>query len=178
MSRIGKRPIIIPEKTTVAVEDNVVRVAGPLGELSRQVRSEVKVRAEDGVVVVTPSNETKFARALWGTVASHIKNMIQGVSKPYEKKLVVEGIGYRALLSGDTLELNVGFSHPVSFAVPEGLSVSVEKNEITISGLDKEQVGLFAAEVRSTKKPEPYKGKGIRYADEVVKRKQGKRAVV
>lgn len=178
MSRIGKRPIAIPEKTEVSITDNVIRVKGPLGELRRMLRPEVKVEVKDNAVLVRPVVETNFAQALWGTTASHIGNMIAGVNEAYVKKLIVEGVGYRAAVSGNNLELNVGFSHPVSISFPKELAVSVDKNEITISGSDKEMVGQFTAKVRAVRKPEPYKGKGIRYSDEVVRRKQGKRAVV
>lgn len=177
MSRIGKQPIEIPEKTEVAVADDAVRVKGPLGELTRSLRPEIKVEVKDGAVHVSPTRNSKISRALWGTYASLIKSMVRGVNEVFEKKLVVEGVGYRASQSGSNVELNVGFSHPVVLAVPEGISVAVEKNEITITGSDKERVGQFAAEIRAVRKPEPYKGKGIRYHDEVVRRKQGKRAV-
>ena len=133
---------------------------------------------KDNMIVVRPLEETNFARALWGTFTSHIENMVRGVNEPYVKKLIIEGVGYRAAVSGNNLELNVGFSHSVSVPFPKELSVKVEKNEITVSGSDKEMVGQFTARVRAVKKPEPYKGNGIRYHDEVVRRKQGKRAVV
>jgi len=178
MSRIGKRPIMIPEKTEVSIADSVIRVKGPLGELRRMLRPEVKVEIKDNTVLVRPMIETNFAQALWGTTASHISNMIAGVNEAYVKKLIVEGVGYRVAVQGNNLELNVGFSHPVSISFPKELTVSVDKNEITISGSDKEMVGQFTAKVRAVRKPEPYKGKGIRYSDEVVRRKQGKRAVV
>jgi large subunit ribosomal protein L6 len=177
MSRIGKQTIEIPEKTEVTVEGSVVRVKGPHGELSKKMRSEVEIIVEGNTVIARPRKSTKLGRALWGTYASLIKGMVRGVNEPFVKKLVVEGVGYRVSLSGKDLQLSVGFSHPVIIAVPETITVSVEKNEITISGADKEQVGQFAANVRAVKKPEPYKGKGIRYDDEVVRRKQGKRAV-
>lgn len=177
MSRVGKQIIAIPEKTEVTVADGVVTVKGPLGELSKELHSLVTVTVADGNVTVSPNEETIEAQALWGTFASHIKNMVQGVNEAFVKKLVIEGVGYRAEMKGTDLVLNVGYSHPVELSVPEGLTVTVEKNEITISGSNKEDVGQFAAVVRSKKKPEPYKGKGIRYSDEVVRRKQGKKAV-
>ncbi|MFC1734150.1 50S ribosomal protein L6 [candidate division KSB1 bacterium] len=175
MSRIGKQKVIVPEKTEVTVSDGAVSVKGPLGELTRPLHKAVSVSVENNEVVVTPNDKTPLAKALWGTYSSHVKNMVQGVNELYEKKLVVEGIGYRVNLSGKNLELIVGFSHPVVFTVPEGLTVNVEKNTISVSGSDKEKVGQFTAEIRATKKPEPYKGKGIRYEDEVVRRKQGKK---
>ncbi|MCW9054476.1 MAG: 50S ribosomal protein L6 [Candidatus Pacebacteria bacterium] len=177
MSRIGKQPVIIPEKTEVKIVDGVVSVKGPLGELSRPLHKAVSVAVKEGEVVVSPVNDSKAATALWGTFASHIKNMVAGVNQPFEKKLILEGVGYRVSLSGKNLELIVGFSHPVILEVPEGLTVVVEKNTISVSGSDKEKVGKFAAEIRAVKKPEPYKGKGIRYEGEVVRRKQGKKTV-
>lgn len=177
MSRIGKQTITIPEKTEVTVLDNSVSVKGPLGTLSKNFRPDISISIKDGEVMVNPTNDTLLAKALWGTYASHISNMIKGVNKEYGKKLVIEGIGYRSELEGNTLVLSVGFSHKVKLTIPEGLTLSVEKNVISINGIDKELVGQFSAEIRSVKKPEPYKGKGIRYEDEVVRRKQGKRAV-
>ena len=177
MSRIGKQPIEIPEKTEVTVADNAVRVRGPAGELARSLRPEVNVEIKAGAVHVSPARNSKISRALWGTYASLIKSMVKGVNEAFAKKLVVEGVGYRVAQSGANVELNVGFSHPVALAIPEGISVTAEKNEITVTGADKERVGQFAAEIRAVRKPEPYKGKGIRYHDEVVRRKQGKRAV-
>ena len=177
MSRIGKKPIEIPEKTTVSVGDNSVVVKGPLGELSKQLHQSISVSVENNQVIVSPKNNSPLAQALWGTYGSHIKNMIQGVNQAYEKQLVLEGIGYKVSISGDTLELIVGFSHPVKMEIPKGIIASVEKNVISISGSNKEQVGQFTAEIRAVKKPEPYKGKGLRYKDEVIRRKQGKKTV-
>lgn len=177
MSRIGKKPIIIPQGTKVNVSDGIVSVKGKGGELRRKLHPSIDVKTEGTEVIVSPQDDSRIASALWGTFASHITNMISGVNEPYEKKLVVEGIGYKVALQGKMLVLEVGFSHKVELAVPEGLEVSSEKNEITIKGIDKELVGQFAAEVRAVKQPEPYKGKGIRYFDEVVRRKEGKRVV-
>ena len=176
MSRIGKQPIAIPEKTEVAVgSDGTLVVRGPLGTLSRRLREEIGVVVSDGFLRLTLAKKTRLARALWGTYASLIANMVQGVTAPFEKRLVVEGVGFRVEQSGKNLTLQVGFSHPVVITIPEGLSVAVVKNSITITGSDKEAVGQFSARVRAIKKPEPYKGKGIRYSDEVVRRKQGKK---
>ena len=177
MSRIGKQPITIPEKTEVSISDSEITVKGPLGEIKRTVRPEVSVEVKDNEVLVSPSRPGRQAQALWGTYASHVSNMVRGVHELFEKKLVVEGVGFRVEASGKNLTLNVGFSHPVVMKIPEGLEVSVEKNMITIKGINKDAVGKFAAEVRAKKKPEPYKGKGIRYEDEVIRRKQGKKAV-
>lgn len=176
MSRLGKKPITIPEKTEVTVVDSVVTVKGPKGELKREVRPEIIVAVEGSEVTTAPEKRSKTAQELWGTYAAHIRNMIAGVNEGFEKKLTIEGVGFRWALSGKTIELQVGFSHPVKVEVPEGLEVVIEKNDMTIKGIDKELVGKFAAEVRAIKKPEPYKGKGIRYSDEVIRRKEGKKS--
>lgn len=178
MSRIGKQAIEIPKGTDVTVSAGEVRVKGPKGNLTRSYReSDVNVTIEGTVVTVTPKRESRLSHALWGTYAAHIKNMVRGVNEAFEKKLVVEGIGYRSEVSGNNLQFSIGYSHPVKLAIPEGLTVKAEKNVITIAGADKDLVGAFAAKVRSVRKPEPYKGKGIRYDNEIVRRKQGKRAV-
>jgi len=177
MSRTGKKPITIPDKTSVSVEGRVVKVTGPLGELSRAIHPSIEISSAQGIVSVSPKNNTGLGKALWGTYASHVTNMIEGVNKPFVKKLELQGIGYRVALSGNSLDFMVGFSHPVKVEIPKGLTVSVEKSIITISGPDKELVGQFAANVRAVKKPEPYKGKGIRYQGEVIKQKQGKKSV-
>src|SRR3989344_5050165 len=176
MSRTGKLPIKIPAGTEVSVASNELVVKGKGGTLRRTLHPAVSVAVLGGTVVVTPREKTRLARALWGTYAAHIRNMISGVNQPFMKKLQVEGIGYRAELSGKQLKLMIGFSHPVLISIPEGITVSVEKNIITTSVADKERVGVLAATVRDTKKPEPYKGKGIRYEGEVVREKQGKKA--
>jgi len=176
MSRIGKNAIVIPQKTEVTLTDGVISIKGPLGTISKKVHSLVSVAIADGKVTVTPNNNSKLSRSLWGTFASHIRNMIAGVNKKFEKKLTLEGIGYRVELSGKNLKFIVGFSHPVVLALPDGVDVAVEKNEMTVTGIDKEAVGQFAAEIRNVKKPEPYKGKGIRYEGEYVRQKQGKKA--
>ncbi len=176
MSRIGKQELKIQAGTTVSVADDVVTVKGKLGTLTRRISPLVSVTVDGDIVKVVPSNQSRLALALWGTFSSHIKNMLQGVNEPFIKTLVVEGVGFKVALNGKTLNLKVGYSHDINFEVPEGITVEVEKNNIKISGIDKEEVGQFAAVVRSSKKPEPYKGKGIRYGDELVRRKQGKRA--
>lgn len=175
MSRIGKKIITIPEKTEVKTSGDMVTVKGPLGELTRQCGEGVVVTVADGVVNLTLGKENKN-QALWGTFASHITNMIAGVNKAYEKKLVIEGIGYKAEVKGAELVMNLGFSHQVKMNIPADLKVVCEKSNITVSGINKETVGQFVAQIRAHKKPEPYKGKGIRYSDEVVRRKQGKKA--
>ncbi len=176
MSRTGKLPIKIPPGTEVSVVSNEVVVKGKGGTLRRSLHPAISVAIDSGVVTVTPAQNNRLARALWGTYAAHIRNMVSGVNQPFTKKLQVEGIGFRAELAGKQLKLAIGFSHPVMVSIPEGIAVSVEKNMISISGADKDQVGEFAATVRAKKKPEPYKGKGIRYENEVVREKQGKKA--
>ncbi len=175
MSRIGKREIAIPAGTEVTVNGPTVTVKGKLGELSRNFGKAVAVKVEDNVVSFELQNQEKAP--MWGTVASIVGNMIDGVNEKFQKVLVVEGVGFRAEVKGSSLVLNVGFSHPVEIEIPQGIDASVEKNNIIIQGIDKEQVGLFASKVRLKKKPEPYKGKGIRYKDEVIRRKEGKKGV-
>jgi len=177
MSRIGKKPIEIPEKTEVQVTDKVITVKGPLGSLEQVTHPSVKVEVKDKEILVSSSVDTIEARALWGTYASIIGNMIQGVHTPFEKKLSVEGVGFKVDMKGRDLLFALGFSHPVEVVVPEDLTVTTEKNVITVSGISKHAVGQFAANIRKLKKPEPYKGKGIRYTDEVVRRKEGKKSV-
>ena len=160
----------------MSIASNELVVKGKGGTLRRTLHPAVSVSVENGIVTVVPVRENRMARALWGTYAAHIRNMVSGVNEPFVKKLQVEGIGYRVELAGKQLKLMVGFSHPVLVSIPEGLTVAVEKNIITVSGADKEQVGEFAATVRAVRKPEPYKGKGIRYENEVVREKQGKKA--
>lgn len=177
MSRIGKRPIAIPNGTEVTVLDGVIKVKGPKGSLERALHRLVDVKIEGGEALVNPKNESLEARALWGTFSSHISNMVQGVNEPFQKKLILEGIGFKSEVKGNKIVFALGFSHPVEVDIPEGLTVTAEKNNIVVSGTDKEQVGLFAAEIRALKKPEPYKGKGMRYDGEVIRRKQGKKSV-
>lgn len=177
MSRIGKNPITIPAGTTVSVAEHEVIVKGKGGELRRALHPHVSVSVDGNAVSVAPAAKNRLARALWGTYAAHVRNMIRGVNEPFIKKLEIQGIGYRAEIAGKSLKLQIGFSHPVLVDVPADLAVSVDKNVISVSGADKDRVGQFAASVRSLKKPEPYKGKGIRYEGEVVRQKAGKRAV-
>lgn len=176
MSRTGKLAIKIPAGTEVAFSNGELSVKGKGGTLKRAVHPAVSISIENGEVKVTPAVETRLAQALWGTYAAHVRSMVAGVNTPFSKKLDVQGIGYRAELAGKSLKLAVGFSHPVLVEIPEGITALVEKNIITISGIDKDAVGLFTAKVRAIKKPEPYKGKGIRYEGEVVRQKQGKKA--
>jgi len=178
MSRIGKQQINIPEKTEVTLTTDEILVKGPLGELKKKFKPEViKIEIKDRVISFLPLEETPFAKALWGTTASHVLNMIKGVNEVYEKKLIVEGVGFKSEIKGEKLVMSLGFSHLVELNIPKGLDVKAEKNVITVSGIDKEVVGQWTAIVRSKKKPEPYKGKGIRYHDEVIRRKQGKKSI-
>lgn len=176
MSRIGKKAITIPPGTEVVVSDSDVTVKAKGGILKRALHPAIVISVANGEVVVRPARQTRLARALWGTYAAHVRNMIDGLNKPFVKRLLVDGIGYKVDLSGKNLKLVVGFSHPIFVAIPDGLIISVDKNVITVSGADREQVGQFSASVRAVKKPEPYKGKGIRYENEVLRRKQGKKA--
>jgi len=177
MSRIGKKPITLPQGVTATVEDNVITVKGPKGSLDFQFRSEMTVNLnEDGLVVERPS-ESKQDRAVHGTTRALINNMVVGVSEGFKKELKMIGVGYRAQLQGKKLVLSAGYSHPVEMDIPEGLTVEVPKNTlINISGIDKQLVGEFAANVRGVRPPEPYLGKGIRYVNEYVRRKEGKTA--
>lgn len=177
MSRLGKQPITIPSGVEATFADGVLTVKGAKGTLTLKVHKDVTLTLADGVMTLAPAVDTIKSRALWGTFAAHVHNMIAGVTEGFTKVLEIEGVGYRAEASGQQLTLNVGFSHPVIMQVPEGLTATVEKNVITVTGIDKEAVGQFAANIRKVRKPEPYKGKGIRYQGEYIIRKQGKKAV-
>jgi large subunit ribosomal protein L6 len=177
MSRIGKKPIPVPSGVDVAVADGVLNVKGPKGALSLPLHSNVIVKNEDSVLTIEVANpEEKGDRALWGLFRSLVANMVTGVTTGFERRLEIAGVGYRAAVNGNKVVLNVGFSHPVELTVPEGLTVAVDKNTIIVSGFDKHTVGQFAAIIRDQKPPEPYKGKGIRYSDEIIRRKAGKAA--
>lgn len=177
MSRIAKKPIAIPEKTTVTYANGVLTVKGPLGELKKDLKPEIEVKIENNEITLTPVRNSLDILSLWGTYGSHVRNMMAGVNTLYVKKLIIEGIGFKSDVKGKELHMSLGFSHPVVMSIPDALKVTAEKNVVTISGMDCELVGQFAAKVRSMKKPEPYKGKGIRYEDEVIRRKQGKKSV-
>ena len=177
MSRIGRQPIEVPAGVSVSISPGRVMVNGPLGELSQQVPPRMKIEQEDGSVVVTRPSERGDDRALHGLTRTLIANMVEGVTSGFQKRLEIQGVGYRAGLRGTDLELNVGFSHPVVFKAPEGITFEVPSGtEVVVKGIDKQQVGQIAAEVRKVRPPEPYKGKGIRYEGEYVRRKVGKRA--
>jgi len=198
MSRIGKKPIEIPKDVEVKIEDDTVIVKGPKGELQKKIRPEIRVdinpvrdsenrekskkeRISNGVkeneILVSPERETKKTNAFWGLTRTLVSNIIKGVTEGYEKKLEIQGVGYKANLEGEDLVLRVGFSHPVKIDKVEGIEFSVEKSIITVSGINKELVGQIAAKIRKIRPPEPYKGKGIRYVGEEVRRKPGKKVV-
>jgi len=177
MSRIGKQPIEIPDGVNVAVDPGRVTVNGPLGELTQNVPARIKIEKQDAQLVVTRPTERGDDRALHGLTRSLVSNMVEGVTSGFEKRLEIQGVGYRASLRGTALELNVGFSHPVVIDAPAGITFEVPtQTEIIVKGIDKQAVGEIAAEVRDVRPPEPYKGKGIRYRGEYVRRKVGKRA--
>jgi large subunit ribosomal protein L6 len=177
MSRIGKKPIEVPSTVAVAITAGRVQVNGPLGELSQQVPARMQIEQRDGEIVVTRPTDRGEDRALHGLTRSLIANMVEGVTKGFEKRLEIQGVGYRATLKGTTLELAVGFSHPVSIEPPAGITFEVpQPTQVTVKGSDKQAVGEIAAKIRKVRPPEPYKGKGIRYEGERVRRKVGKRA--
>jgi large subunit ribosomal protein L6 len=177
MSRIGRQPIELPAGVSVSVSPGRVMVNGPLGELSQQVPSRMQVEQQDGTIVVSRPTERGEDRALHGLTRSLIANMVEGVTSGFQKRLEIQGVGYRAALRGTDLELNVGYSHPVVLKAPAGITFEVPtQTEVIVKGIDKQQVGQLAAEVRKVRPPEPYKGKGIRYEGEYVRRKVGKRA--
>ncbi len=175
MSRIGKEPITLPSGVKVEIEGTRVKVSGAKGALERDCRPEIEIEQKEGQVFFKPKGNSKRIRSFWGMTRTLIRNMVQGVEQGFEKKLVVEGVGYRAKVAGKTLTLSVGYSNPVEFSLPEGIAADVDKNnQITVTGIDKELVGQTAAKIRDVRKPEPYKGKGIRYIDEHIVRKVGK----
>jgi large subunit ribosomal protein L6 len=175
MSRIGKQPIPVPNGVQVEIQGTHIKVSGSKGVLERDIRPEIDIKQEDNSLVCTPKGTSKRVMAFWGMTRSLVSNMITGVDQGFSKKLMVEGVGYRANLADQVLSLNVGYSSSVNFSLPEGISATVDKdNSITLQGIDKELVGLTAAKIRDIRKPEPYKGKGIRYFDEHIIRKVGK----
>ena len=176
MSRIGKKPVMIPSGVTATVEGQTVKMKGPKGQLQFVVHDDVDVKFENGVVKVAPRYETNRSRALYGTARAQIANLVDGVTKGFEKKLEITGVGYRAAMQGKNLQLALGYSHDVIYPIPEGIQISVPKpTEITITGNDIQRVGQVAAEIRSYRPPEPYKGKGVKYVDEFIFRKEGKK---
>jgi len=176
MSRVGKKPVAVPSGVTATVEGQTVKVKGPKGQLQFIVHDDVEVKFENGAVKVAPRFETNRARALYGTARAQVANLVEGVTKGFEKKLDITGVGYRATLQGKNLQLALGYSHDVVYAIPEGITITVPKpTEIAIAGNDSQKVGQVAAEIRSYRPPEPYKGKGVRYSDEFIFRKEGKK---
>ncbi len=176
MSRIGKRPVEIPSGVTANIDNGTLSVKGPKGTLSMGLADDVQYKLEDGGILVTPANDTRQARAFWGMQRTLVSNLVEGVTQGFTKTLQITGVGYRAQAQGRTLKLQLGYSHDVDIAVPEGLEVKTpDQTTIEISGMDKQAVGQLAAEIRRWRKPEPYKGKGIRYRDEYVFRKEGKK---
>jgi large subunit ribosomal protein L6 len=175
LSRIGKLPIKIPENVEIDLKENFISCKGPKGELKRQLHKEMVVKIEDGVITITRPSDSKQHRSLHGLTRSLIANMVHGVAQGYERKLEIVGVGYRAEMKGRNLFLNLGYSHPIVMSFPETVQTSCPSpNEVIISGVDKELVGMIASKIRSFRKPEPYKGKGIRYENEYVRRKAGK----
>ena len=176
MSRVGKRPVAIPSGVTASVEGQTVKVKGPKGQLQFVVHDDVEVRSESGAIKVAPRIETNRAQAMYGTARAQVANLVEGVTKGFEKKLEITGVGYRAALQGKNLQIALGYSHDVIFAIPEGIAITTPKpTEILITGIDKQKVGQVAAEIRSFRPPEPYKGKGVKYANEYIFRKEGKK---
>jgi large subunit ribosomal protein L6 len=176
MSRIGKKPVAIPSGVTAKVEGQKVSVKGAKGELSFVVPDDVDVKFQDNEIKVDPRNETKRARALWGTARAQVNNLVVGVTQGFERKLEITGVGYKAAVAGKNLQLSLGYSHDVNYPIPAGIAIATPKpTEITVTGIDKRQVGQVAAEIRAYRGPEPYKGKGVRYADEFIFRKEGKK---
>ena len=176
MSRIGKKPVVIPAGVNVSVDGNDIIVKGPKGNLSKPLHQAVSIDVADNEVTVSPATESKLSSALWGTYASHLNNMMVGVTEGFTRRLIIEGVGYRAAVEGKKLVMQLGYSHPIEMELPEGIEAAVEKNIIILTGSDKDAMGQFAADIRSKRKPEPYKGKGIRYENEVIRRKEGKKS--
>ena len=176
MSRIGKQPITVPSGVTASVDGRTVKVKGPKGELSLDMVEDVSAALEDGAITITPRDESKRSRSMWGLQRTLVANMVEGVTDGFQKNLELVGVGYRAQMQGKDLKLQLGFSHEVIYAAPEGIMLAAPKpTEINVLGVDKQQVGQVAAEIRKYRPPEPYKGKGVRFAGEHVRRKEGKK---
>ena len=176
MSRIGKKPVPIPSGVTANVEGQTVKIKGPKGALQVVLPDDVEVKMDAGTVKVDPRNETKRARAMWGTSRTLVSNLVTGVTKGFERKLEITGVGYRAALQGKNLQISLGYSHEVLYPVPEGITIAAPMpTEIVVTGIDKQKVGQVAAEIRAFRPPEPYKGKGVKYAGEYIFRKEGKK---
>ena len=176
MSRVGKKPVPIPSGVTANVEGQTVKMKGPKGQLQFVVHDDVEVKFDKGLISVNPRSETKRARSLYGTSRALVANLVEGVTKGFEKKLEITGVGYRAAVQGKVLQLSLGYSHDVNYAIPEGIAITTPKpTEILVVGNDIQRVGQVAAEIRSYRPPEPYKGKGVKYSDEFIFRKEGKK---
>jgi large subunit ribosomal protein L6 len=176
MSRVGKKPVAIPSGVNASVEGQMVKVKGPKGALELMLHDDVSAKVESGGVKIDPKYETKRARAMWGTYRSLVANLIEGVAKGYERRLEISGVGYRAALQGKTLQIQLGYSHDIVYPVPEGITITLPKvTEVVVAGIDRQKVGQVAAEIRAFRKPEPYKGKGVKYSDEFIFRKEGKK---
>ncbi len=176
MSRVGKHPVALPQGVTAEVKGHAVSVKGKLGTLSLTLPPEVEVKVADGKVTIAPTHDTQRARMMWGTARNNIQNMVKGVTEGFKQTLEIEGVGFRAAMQGKDLVLQIGFSHEVKYHIPEGIAIKAEKPTlISITGHDIQKVGQVAAEIRTLKKPEPYKGKGIKYAGERIRRKEGKK---
>jgi len=176
MSRVGKKPVPVPSGVTATVTGQTVKVKGSKGELEFVVPSQVTVELKDGAVSVQPKDQSKQARSLWGTSRAQVANLVEGVSKGFEKKLEITGVGYRAAMAGKALKLSLGYSHDIEYEIPAGITIVTPKpTEITITGINRQQVGQVAAEIRDYRGPEPYKGKGVKYAGEFIFRKEGKK---
>ncbi len=176
MSRIGKKPIAVPSGVSVTLDGQAIKVKGPKGELQTQLVDLVKVAQEGDDLIVTPVDQSKPARSAWGLSRTLVANLVTGVTEGFTKNLEINGVGYRAALQGQGLQLNLGYSHDVVYAIPQGIDIAVPKpTEIVVSGIDKQRVGQVAAEIRAWRPPEPYKGKGVKYADETIFRKEGKK---
>ncbi|HLH11124.1 MAG TPA: 50S ribosomal protein L6 [Methylovirgula sp.] len=176
MSRVGKKPVSLPSGVTAKVEGQTIAIKGGKGELRFEAPHEVSVSFADNQIKIDPRNETKRARAMWGMARARVNNLVVGVTKGFEKKLEINGVGYKAAVSGKNLQLSLGYSHDVTYPIPQGITIATPKpTEITISGVDKHKVGQVAAEIRGFRPPEPYKGKGVKYSDEFIFRKEGKK---
>jgi large subunit ribosomal protein L6 len=176
MSRIGKKPVAVPAGVTAAIDGNTIKVKGAKGELSFQAPSDVTLALDDGAISVTPRTQTKRARAMWGMSRSQVANLVEGVTKGYERKLDITGVGYKAAVAGKVLKLSLGYSHDIDYEIPAGIAIVTPKpTEIVVAGIDKQKVGQTAAEIREFRGPEPYQGKGVRYSGEFIFRKEGKK---
>jgi large subunit ribosomal protein L6 len=174
MSRIGKKPIQIPKGVTIDLKDDLLKIKGPKGGLERKIHPKVSLQIGDDQILISVEEEGRETRALHGLYGALIANMVTGVSEGFERVLEIVGIGYRAELSGSTVTFHLGYSHPIKYELPKGIEAKIEKTKITLTGIDKEALGMIAAKIRSFRKPEPYKGKGIKYAEEYIRRKAGK----